>query len=237
MSPLSNHITEPFIGVLMLDTSFPRIKGDIGNPDTFDFPVRYQVVKDASVKRMVIEADKGLIAPFVEAGKALIDKGAIAIGTSCGFLALFHRELTQALDVPVFSSSLLQLHLAATLLKPGQKIGVITARKSSLNREHLEAVGIENIPMAIQGMEGAQEFTDVFIKGKTSLRQSQCRKEMEMAAKELILTHSEVGVIVLECTNMPPYAGSIRQVTGLPVFDITTLLNTAWATLTNSSRK
>ncbi len=220
----------------MLDTTFPRIKGDIGNPATFDFPVQYRVVKGASPERMVILADKTLIPPFIEAGSSLIRDGALALATSCGFLALFHQELIQALDVSVFSSSLLQVHLAGTLLKPGQKVGVITARKSSLTREHLTAVGIENIPMAIQGMETAREFTDVFIKGKSTLDKSRCRKEMEIAAGELVTLHPDVGPIVLECTNMPPYAEVIRQVTGRPVFDITTLLNAAWAALNPAAR-
>lgn len=221
----------PFMGIIMLDTTFPRIKGDIGNPDTFEFPVRLQVVKNASVERLVIQADKDLIQPFIDTGRALINAGAIALGTSCGFLALFHRELIQALDVPVFSSSLLQVHLARTILKPGQKVGIITARKAALGREHLSAIGIEDIPMAIQGMDQAREFTEVFIQGKTTLDEALCRREMGAAARELINRHPEVGPIVLECTNMPPYADEVRRVTGRAVFDVTTLLDTAWASL------
>ena len=221
----------PFMGIIMLDTTFPRIKGDIGNPDTFKFPVRLQVVKNASVERLVIQADKDLIQPFIDTGRALINAGAIALGTSCGFLALFHQELIQALDVPVFSSSLLQVHLARTILKPGQKVGIITARKAALGRKHLMAIGIEDISMAIQGMDEAREFTEVFIQGKTTLDEDLCRREMGAAARELISRHPEVGPIVLECTNMPPYADEVRRVTGRAVFDVTTLLDTAWASL------
>jgi len=179
----------------------------------------------------VIPADENLIQPFIDTGLALINAGAIVLGTSCEFLALCHQALTKALDVPVFSSSLFQEHLARTILKPGQKVGIITARKAALTRKHLSAIGIEEIPMAIQGMDQAREFTEVFIQGKTTLDEDLCRREMAAAARELITTHPEVGPIVLECTNMPPYADEIRKVTGRPVFDVTTLLNTAWASL------
>jgi hypothetical protein len=83
--------------------------------------------------------------------------------------------------------------------------------------------------MAIQGMEDFPEFTRVFIRGKTTLDVDLCRNEMKSAALNLIKEHPAVGPIVLECTNMPPFADAVRRVTKRPVFDITTLLNSAWA--------
>ena len=76
-------------------------------------------------------------------------------------------------------------------------------------------------------METAKEFSEVFIGGKTTLDESRCRREMSAAARQLIETHPDVGAIVLECTNMPPFADTIRQVTGLPVFDAVTMVNYA----------
>ena len=40
------------------------------------------------------------------------------------------------------------------------------------------------------------------------------------AADRLVDGAPEIGAIVLECTNMAPYAADIRRRTGLPVFDI-----------------
>ena len=114
---------KPFIGIIMLDTTFPRIKGDIGNPSTFNFPVRMKVVTNASPERVVTQADKSLIRSFIDIGQALIAEGAVAITTSCGFLALFHKELIRAFEVPVFSSSLLQVHIAASVIKKSRKVG------------------------------------------------------------------------------------------------------------------
>jgi Asp/Glu/hydantoin racemase len=231
MDLTKNKSNTPFIGIIMLDTIFPRIKGDIGNPATFNFPVRYRVVNGASPERMVIQADKNLIQPFIEAGRSLIKDGACALATSCGFLALFHRELNQALDVPVFSSSLLQVHMAQAIIKKDQKVGIITARKKSLTREHLAAIGIENYPLAIIGMEKAEEFSSVFIEGKPTLDSKKCRQEMRTTSLKLKELNPDIGAIVLECTNMPPYAKAIHDATGkLPIFDVVTMINYAYST-------
>lgn len=222
---------KPLIGILMLETAFPRIVGDIGNPKTFSFPVLYQTVTGASPRRIVIEADTGLVAAFISEGRALAARGVRAIATSCGFLALFHRELANALPVPVFTSSLLQVHLAQAVIPNDLKVGIITARRRSLTDAHLAGVGIQDYPLVIIGMETAQEFNAVFIEGKPTLDEASCRREMQSAAKLLTRRHPEVGAIVLECTNMPPYADTIRQETGLPVFDAVTMVNQAYAAI------
>jgi Asp/Glu/hydantoin racemase len=223
----------PFIGILMLETTFPRIKGDIGNPETFSFPVRFQTVHGASPKKVVIDADMGLIENFIDAGEQLVAKGAKAIATSCGFLALFHQQISSALPVPVFTSSLLQAHLIQSLIRKDQKIGIITANRPALTHAHLAGVGIQQYPLAIVGMEEAQEFNAVFIEGKATLDEHKCRLEMQSVAEHLIENHPDVGIIILECTNMPPYAGIIRQVTGRPVFDAVTMVRFAYSAISS----
>lgn len=226
---------EPVFGIIMLDTAFPRVAGDIGNPGTFDFPVLYEVVKGADSKRVVKEADVSLLQPFIAAGKLLEGRGADAIATSCGFLSLFHRELADALDVPVFSSSLQQVPFVHQLIRKEQKIGVMTVCKQSLTTRHLAGVGIESYPLAIVGMDDAEEFSAVFIDGKTTLDTEKCRTEMRAAARKLMDRSPDIGAIVLECTNMPPYAPDVREVTGLPVFDVVTMINYGYAALKRPS--
>lgn len=223
---------KPVIGILMLETTFPRMLGDIGNPETFPFPVLYKTVSGASPQKVVIEPDSGLIDGFINAGLSLVEKGIKAITTSCGFLALFHRQLINALPVPVFTSSLLQVHLANSVIRSDQKIGIITANKKSLTDAHLAGVGIQNYPLAIVGMEDAKEFSAVFIGGKETLDERICQSEMLSATNQLMREHPDVGAIVLECTNMPPYADKVRRATGLPVFDAVTMVNYAHSLLT-----
>jgi aspartate/glutamate racemase len=219
------------IGIIMLDTVFPRIPGDIGNPDTFDFPVRYQVVRGASPQRVVKEADPRLLEPFIDAARGLEKEGVKAIATSCGFLAIFQRELADAVKIPVLSSSLLQVPLAYALINRRQRVGVLTARAQSLTDRHLAGVGIRDIPLITMGMEEAEEFTGAFIEGKPSLDPEKVRKEMVGAAQRLVHAHPEIGALVLECTNMPPYAQAVQAVMKIPVFDVVTLVRLIHASL------
>ena len=221
----------PAIGILMLDTSFPRIPGDVGNPETFSFPVMYKVVKGAFPESVLSGTDPALLDAFITAGQALVQKGAKALSTSCGILAIFHRQLVAALDVPVFTSSLLQVHMLQSIVKAGQKIGIITISERSLTRKHLAGVGIEQYPLAIAGMDSAEEFSAVFAGGKSTIDVEKCREEMKTAALNLKDAHPNLGAVVLECTNMPPYAKTVHEATGLPVFDVVTMLNHAYAAL------
>jgi hypothetical protein len=220
----------------MLDTSFPRIVGDIGNPKTFDFSVQYEVVTGASPERIVLQADRELINPFIEAGQRLINNGARILTTSCGFLALFQVELSSALSVPVLSSSLLQIDMAKSIIKKDQRVGVMTANKLSLTARHLTAIGVEIDSVDIVGMEHSEEFSSVFLGEKQTLNVEKCSAEMKEVAFKLISSHPDIGAIVLECTNMPPYSNIVRKVAGgLPVFDIVTMINYAYSTLDTSS--
>ncbi len=230
MSQLTeDHI--PLIGIIMLDTSFPRIVGDIGNPATFSFPVLYKVVDGATSRRVVIDADRLLLQPFIDAARQLEAMGVQGIVTSCGFLALFHRELNDAVGIPVYSSSLLQAHFVAGSIKKNQRIGILTAHSQSLTTKHFAGVGIETYPLSVVGLDDAEEFGSVFLGGKEELDVERCQQEMIAAADRLVSLHPDVGAIILECTNMVPFAAAVRERTNLPVFDVVTMINYVHASI------
>ncbi len=120
----------------MLDTRFPRVPGDVGNPASFAIPVKHRVVAGASPQRVVREGDPSLLQPFVDAAKEMVHEGARAITTSCGFLVQFQATMQAALPVPVWTSSLLKL---PELTAPG----VITVDALSLGSAHLRAAGVD----------------------------------------------------------------------------------------------
>ena len=213
------------IGILMLDTRFPRIPGDMGNATTFPFPVRYHRVAGADPDLVVRRGAAGLLDAFVDGAQALEREGVGAITTNCGFLVKFQHELAAAVRVPVFTSSLLLVPLVHRMLPPGARIGIMTVDAASLGREHLAGAGIAaDVPLAVAGMEGEKEFTRVLLGDELELDVEIARTEHVRVARRLVAAHPDVGAIVLECTNMPPYAADVQRETGRPVFDIVSLV-------------
>ena len=213
------------IGIIVLDTQFPRLPGDIGNATTWSFPVRYRVVPQASPTRVVRQQAAGLLEPFLQAARDLVQDGVRAITTSCGFLSLYQQEMAAAVPVPVFTSSLMQIPLVARMLRADQKIGVMTIDARHLTEAHLRAVGVEDLPLVIAGLESEKELTRVLIDNEPELDLQQAEADMVHVARRMVSDHADIGAIVLECTNMPPYALAVQRATGLPVFDIVTLTN------------
>jgi len=212
------------IGILMLESRFPRIPGDMGNASTWDFPVLYKVVKTATPDAVVRKGDPGLLAPFIEAAKELEKDGVRAITTNCGFLAMFHQEMTAAVTVPMFTSSLMQVPMVYAMLKPDQKVGILTINAKSLTDRHLAAVGADKTPHVIIGTEDEEEFSRAILNDELKLDVEKSKIELIKVAEEMIFNYPDVGAIVLECTNMTPYAADIHEEIGVPVFDIYTLV-------------
>ena len=211
------------IGILMLETQFPRISGDIGNATTWDFPVLYKIIKRATPDLVVRKGAMGLLESFVRGAQELEQEGVRAITTNCGFLALFQKEMASSVNVPVFTSSLMQVPLAYMMIKQSQKVGIITVHSKSLTQKHLSCVGADKVPHIIYGTEGEEEFSRVILDDEMELDVNKSRDELVRVAKRMVSEHPEVGAIVLECTNMPPYAATIQKEINLPIFDIYTL--------------
>jgi len=216
------------IGILMLDTAFPRIPGDIGNALTYGFPVRYKIVKGAEPERIMGHSpEKHLLDPFIQAAKELEAEGVKAITTSCGFLSRFQTEIASAVKVPVFTSALMLIPLVHSMLGVKRSIGIFTERAKYMNEEHFRSVGwsSSDIPVVVKGMKDDAVFPSIFIGNKNSLDTAVLSAEMQQMAEEFIAENPHAGAIILECTNMGPFSKLIAQVTGIPVFGINALAN------------
>jgi Asp/Glu/hydantoin racemase len=207
------------VGILMLETRFPRIPGDMGNGLTWPFPVLYKVVPGATPDRVVRHKSQGLANAFLDAAAELVQLGADGITTTCGFLSLYQRDLAAHVGVPVAASSLMQVPLVERLLPPGKRVGVLTVSAASLTREHLIAAGVDpEIPVV--GTDNGREFSRVMLDEKHTLDAAAAEADILDAGDALVAQHPDIGAIVLECTNMTPFARALSDHLLLPVYSI-----------------
>ena len=207
------------VGILMLDTQFPRIPGDIGHAATWPFPVLYRVVRDASPDQVVRRRAAGLLPAFIAAARDLVADGADGITTNCGFLALIQRQLAEAVGVPVAASSLMQVPSVQAILPPGQIPGIITISSDTLGEDHFSACGVP-LDTPTVGTDGGREFSRAILNDEPELDVALAREDVLDAGRRLLHDNPRVGAVVLECTNMTPYAADLRAELGLPVFGI-----------------
>ncbi|MEM7177544.1 MAG: aspartate/glutamate racemase family protein [Pseudomonadota bacterium] len=207
------------IGILMLEARFPRIPGDMGNALSWPFPVRYRVVRGASPDLVVRQGAPGLLDAFIAAGEELVADGCDGITTNCGFLSLFQPQLSQALKVPVATSSLMQAPLIQAVLPPGRQVGILTISAKTLTARHLDCAGVSP-GTPVWGTDGGTEFSRVILEDEAEMDVGAARADMIAAALAFQAAHPHLGAILLECTNMVPYQADLRRATGLPVFSI-----------------
>jgi hypothetical protein len=211
------------LGILVLDTAFPHIVGDVGCPGTFAFPVRYARVEGATVEAVVHRHDRLLLPRFVEAGRRLADEGCVAITTTCGFLARWQAELAKELPVPVLASALLQVPLVERTLPGGRHVGIVTYSAAALAPEVLAAAGI-NPYTPIEGVSPGGYFADAVRNGAVEIDPARMADDVAAAARRLVAAHPKTAAIVLESANMPPYVAHVKAAVEIPVFDAAQLI-------------
>jgi Asp/Glu/hydantoin racemase len=182
---------------------------------------------------VVHRADPSLLEPFRRAARELESRGVAAITSGCGFLVLFQHELAEAVGIPVFASSLVQLPMVYRMLRPDQKVGLLVADSRSLTPRHLAAVGAEAIGVCVAGMADQPEFREVVLDGKRDeIDADRLERETLEEVDHLMRDNPDVGAIVIECTDLVPFAHAIQARAGVPVFDIVTLTSMVYQSLT-----
>jgi hypothetical protein len=187
--------------------------------------VLYKVVSGASPRRVVRERAAGLLQPFLDAAAELVRLGADGITTNCGFLALYQREIAAHVGVPVATSSLMQAPMIQATLPPGKRVGILTISAASLTPEHLAKAGVPDGTPVI-GTDAGKEFTRAILGDEPTLDVEAAERDILDAGEELVRKHPDVGAVLLECTNMCPYARALSEHLRLPVFDIASFM--AW---------
>jgi hypothetical protein len=208
------------LGILMLDTRFPRIEGDIGNAASFDFPVIFRTMTGIGpADAVAAHPDRPRVLAALKANaEALAGEGAVGLSTSCGFLALYQKELEALSPVPVATSALLLIKELT-----GRKVGVLTASAENLTPAHLAAVGAPG-DTPVQGLPSDGAFAATFLRNGLTLDRDAVERETVQSGRSLIARHPSIDTLVLECTNLPPYKRALEQALGLQVLDVLDLL-------------
>ena len=209
------------LGVLMLDTTFPRPPGDVGHPATWPFPVLFETIPKATSDVVVRGRVGEVLEATLAAARRLEERGAVGLITSCGFLAALQGELAAASPIPIATSALMQVPFVARCLPPERGVGVITYDARALTPAHLAAVGADPAT-PVAGLPEHGEFRGM-IEGGRPYQVEALRSELMGTARRLLEVQPSLGAIVLECTNLPPFAGSLQRALRLPVYDVVTL--------------
>lgn len=221
------------IGILVLETTYPAIPGNVANASTYQFPVRYKVLEGipsdwwcdeegASERRQEI---------FVHKARELEKEGVRAITTGCGFFAKYQQATSEALMVPVFTSPLLLVPMVSQMIGRAKRVGIITAGENHLKGPFLENVGIDpSIPIAVDGMADKEEFTQTIVfEKKSEMDVLKVEAEVVDVAQRLVGNYPDIGALVFECSDLPPFAGAVQAAVNLPIFDFISLINMVYS--------
>lgn len=214
------------IGIICLENIWiPILPGNVMNGSTYDFPVQLQFVKGLDNHTLFTGADE-IYDGILEAAKELKKYGVRAITGACGFFGNYHKRLAEDMDIPVAMSSLVQLPWIASLLRPSEKIGVLTANEESFTDGLLKNCGVPDDiikRLVVKGMGKEPDFKTV-IDNTGAFDNAAVKEEITKKAMSMVEENPEIGAFLLECTEMPPYAHLIQAVTQRPVYDFITLI-------------
>ena len=221
------------IGIMTFEELFlAQIPGVVGNATTYGFPVLYKTIENYSY-HYLFEKKHEYLSAIIETAKWLENEGVRAISADCGFFALYQREVAEAVDIPVFLSSMLQVPLLSYSIKSNEKIGILTADASTMDDAFLRGAGImDNSKIAVHGLQDKPNFACAVLEQVSGILDTDviCKEVVE-GAKELVEEDPAVKIILLECTELPPYAYAIQEALHLPVYDFYTMINYAFTGL------
>ncbi|WP_335622044.1 hypothetical protein [Bradyrhizobium icense] len=205
--------------------------GSMRNPATFDFSTISETVVGAYGDD-VVRGDPRLGPAYAAAARRLVDRGAVAIGSNCGFTIRYQAAVAGSVKVPVVMSSLLLVPTLLRQLPTAAKLAVITFDTTHCGEDLLGVDDpAERARVVIGGVEGSQLWHNEMRRTPLPTAVADIEKEVAASVARLRAVHSDIGAILLECTVFPLVTPAIRRITGLPVYDITTLCRMTFASV------
>merc|ERR1711920_565025 len=219
-------VAHPSLGVIRLDYNYPPAAGDTDCPASYGYDVFFRVVPGLTFElAQAGRFGEAVERDFAEAIKYLEQRGVSAICGDCGFMMAFQVLARKIASKPVFMSSMVQCPVIAAAFDPRDQILILTANGESLKPQKeilLSSCGfdVEETRFIIKGCQHVPGF-DAVAKGE-AVDVEKVQPGIVKLAQEEIRKNPNLRAILMECTELPPYADALRYRTGLPVFDVIT---------------
>lgn len=214
------------VGIMVQDVHYPLIPGNVVNGYTYNYPVRFEVVPGANQARMHT-GDPTLLPDLIATAKKLEHDGCRAVVGACGYFGHFQKGVADEVDIPVYLSSIVQIPWIRVGLRPHQKIGIIVADKENTTDHLFEACSIseqDHERCIIEGAGDKPEFS-ALLERRGHFDNGILRQELIDIAKKMVKDNRDIGAMLLECSDMPPYSAAIQREIKLPVYDFITMIN------------
>jgi len=201
------------------------LPGNSTNPDSYPFDVALVHVKGANMDTVEVNPCQELLDEYIRVCKELAAKGVKAITTSCGFNAVYQEALAAAVPEVVFTSSLLQVPFAQTIVGKNGKVAILTACAPDLTDAHFARANITNRDnIVVLSMHDQPEWSRVYHDPNGPFDLNAVSNEVVNIVRKALEENPEIGAVVFECTDLPPFASRVREELGLPVFDFNSMV-------------
>ena len=212
------------VGVLLLNLVETHVPGDTAHVGTYNYPVLMKVV-DAARVEFVTHGDKSIEKDIIDAAKELERMGVKAISSNCGFMLHYQDAVREAVNIPVYMSSLLQLPMIARSIGSQRKIAILTAFTERLTPEVLRLAGLpDGTQVVLNSIQTTSEFLGM---QERDLDTESFGDRLEDAARTLFDSHDDIGALLLECAVYTPYAARLQKTYGVAVYDFISLIDHA----------
>ena len=213
------------ISLIQLDTSFPRIPGDIGAAETWSCGLDVRRIPDLSVAQ-VINAAPG-DTDISAAEEAVKTASGDLVATSCGFLCYWQDRLAATCRAPFISSALLDLP-RLTQVFPGDELAILTFDNEVLAAPAF-AAALGGFAGPVLGLPPRAHLRQVIAGDLPHLDPALAEAELIDLVAGLVRDRAAAGsplrALLLECTNLPPYKQALKARFDLQIFDILTLID------------
>lgn len=170
----------------------------------------------------VLDDEPELYTAYAEAARRLVDRGAVAISSSCGFTVRYQEAVAAAVKVPVSTGSLLFAPTVIRHLPPQAKLGVLTAHETYVGTDLLGVLRdpAERARVVVDGISGS-----LLVKGELMCptmdlgTDEDTERHLTAAVHRLRAAHPDIGAFIFECSEFPRAAPKLRRITGLPIYD------------------